>query len=578
MMPSSGLSRKPRCDPSGSLVWSVPRGPTGPRGYTGPAGSSVGGIVLDTLTPLTSTISLGSTEAPFKGLYLREEGALHIGSTTVTSNPSGTDDKLRAPRPSELAVDGGISAVRSLELRDSLGGQSIVLENVGSSTKLSSSLVIQGDLSFGTPSDPSSSVSISNSFGNINLPEGTLLAGKPLGLTGPTGPRGADSTVAGPTGPRGADSMVTGPTGLQGDASTVTGPTGLQGATGPAGNAISLGTITKIQNATSQIVCEINNSLSFGSGFYYYDNDADLINGYFITAAHCVMAITTNGVYVKISQALIQNPITNQWVSVNIEDIRIDGIADVALIKTNIDFTNHPERCLKLSTQTVYPGDECYVVGNPAGLDEDSISSGCVRDPNFCEHGGYQITDCVHVSAPGIGGNSGGPIVNSNGDVIGIYTFGMGNDECFGGGSNLSVLRATLPILKEGDNKQKLYLGIHWFILDAITRKTLFYSNQTSFDTNGLLIYRINESSPFFTILPEWSLLLKCVVDGTTIEFGNQNNQRSLGALLYYPVNTQVTIYYRKVYDDQVYQQVVTLNKTYADVSEILDGPLQTGY
>ena len=47
---------------------------------------------------------------------------------------------------------------------------------------------------------------------------------------------------------------------------------------------------------------------------------------------------------------------------------------------------------------------------------------------------------------------------------------------------------------------------------------------------------------------------------------------------MYYPVNTPVTIYYKKLNDAQVYQQVVTLNKTYANVSNELDGPLQTGF
>ena len=59
-------------------------------------------------------------------------------------------------------------------------------------------------------------------------------------VTGPTGPQGvtgADSTVTGPqgpTGPSGADSTVTGPTGPSGNDSVVTGPTGPIGSTGPA--------------------------------------------------------------------------------------------------------------------------------------------------------------------------------------------------------------------------------------------------------------------------------------------------------------------------------------------------------
>lgn len=51
------------------------------------------------------------------------------------------------------------------------------------------------------------------------------------GATGPTGPKGADSTVEGPTGPTGA----TGPQGPTGAASNVPGPTGPTGATGPTG-------------------------------------------------------------------------------------------------------------------------------------------------------------------------------------------------------------------------------------------------------------------------------------------------------------------------------------------------------
>ena len=53
-------------------------------------------------------------------------------------------------------------------------------------------------------------------------------------MQGPTGPTGADSTVAGPTGPTGV-----GPTGPTGATSTVAGPTGATGSTGPTGAALA---------------------------------------------------------------------------------------------------------------------------------------------------------------------------------------------------------------------------------------------------------------------------------------------------------------------------------------------------
>ena len=345
------------------------------------------------------------------------------------------------------------------------------------------------------------------------------------------------------------------------------------------GSGIPSNIVSKLQNATSQIFFRVgpNNLRYSGSGFYYYDTNADLANGCFITAAHCVMEIT-GGVYYKTTEAYIQNPITKQWITVNVNNIYVDGVADVALIRTGIDLTNYPQYCLRLNTGIVNAGDVCYLVGNPGGADEDSISLGCVRDPNFCEKDGFQVTNSIFVTSPGIGGNSGGPIVNKNGDVIGIYTFGLGTYETLGGGSNQSVLSSTLPVLKQyTDNKSKLYLGLDWYMLSPFSIK-LFYPNQKNFDTNGVVIWDINSLSPFAGILNWDNLLLKCVVNNKTIEFGNKNNERTPGVLLYYPIGTVITIFYKKLNDNTVYTANVHLNKTYANVPNILDGPLQSGF
>lgn len=111
----------------------------------------------------------------------------------------------------------------------------------------------------------------------------------------------------------------------------------------------------------------LNNITYSGSGFYYYDKPEDLSHGYFITAAHCVISVE-NDTYYKITVAFIQNPITTQWFKVNVGNIYVYGIADVALIRTDIDLTNHPEYCLKLNTGIVNSGDLCYVVGDPEEL------------------------------------------------------------------------------------------------------------------------------------------------------------------------------------------------------------------
>ena len=115
-----------------------------------------------------------------------------------------------------------------------------------------------------------------------------------------------------------------------------------------------------------------------------------------MTAAHCTMEVR-NQSYNKISQAYILNPITSCWYNIDVNNIYIDGVGDIALIKTNIDLTNYPNYCLKLADTDANAGDICYIIGNPGGFDEDSISIGCVRDPNYCDPEGYQIVDSIFV-------------------------------------------------------------------------------------------------------------------------------------------------------------------------------------
>jgi hypothetical protein len=349
---------------------------------------------------------------------------------------------------------------------------------------------------------------------------------------------------------------------------------------------ISSELVTKLQNATSKFQFTFDDLASHptniysGSGFYFYETPEDLIEGLFVTAAHCVSKIIENEdgskSRIKITCGYIQNPITSKYFKVDVNNIFIDGLADIAVIKTGIDFTQNSNFCLTINTGTVNAGDVCYVMGNPGALDEDSISNGIVRDSIWCDPSGKKITESIFISAPSSSGNSGGPIVDVNGEVIGMHSFSFNDYESFSGGPNKTVLSNSLSVLKGGnDYKSKLYLGVAWK-LPNIFDLNKYYANNNPFHAGGLIITSVDVISPFHTPDEQIAvddLIISCTVtsDNNIILFGNDINQTSLGKLLYYPLNTQINITYRKIGIYQDKNKTITLNKTYNDVEDHKD-------
>jgi S1-C subfamily serine protease len=324
-----------------------------------------------------------------------------------------------------------------------------------------------------------------------------------------------------------------------------------------------------VKNAVSQISVTFDNlSLVVGSGWFYYETLDDLQKGYYVTAAHCILNQSSN----LILSGYITNPITKNWQSININKIFYDGIGDVALIETGIDLTNYSNYALKIETNDINTGELCYVFGNPGGLDEDSISLGVVRDAHFVDTNGQQIVDSIFVSAPGIGGNSGGPILNENGNVIGLYTFGYNNTETFGGGINKYELQKSLSILKTlVNNKTKRYLGISWNIPNPyfISSK---YNNASSFSKKGVNITNVDQLSPFYNILNVNDLLLSVSLNGETIDFGSEYDQKSPGILLYNYEDITIDInYISNSQPNTIQTSSVLLDKTYNDVPNSKD-------
>ncbi|HUI70811.1 MAG TPA: trypsin-like peptidase domain-containing protein, partial [Spirochaetia bacterium] len=133
--------------------------------------------------------------------------------------------------------------------------------------------------------------------------------------------------------------------------------------------------------------------------------------------------------------------------------IGYDPTFDLALIKTEVNpsfiFGGY-------GGEQVSPGDRIYAIGSPAGL-EKTITSGIV---SAMGRHLLQMGDVMQVDVPLNPGNSGGPLLNDKGDLIGVGFAGLEQFQ----GLNFAVpyhwIEKILPALYKGGEVVHPWLGM----------------------------------------------------------------------------------------------------------------------
>lgn len=102
--------------------------------------------------------------------------------------------------------------------------------------------------------------------------------------------------------------------------------------------------------------------------------------------------------------------------------LAIDEEADLALLK--VDLPEEKSRVLPLSTTLPEEGEQIFLIGNPLRL-EGSVSDGIVSAVREVP----DVGRIIQVTAPVSHGNSGSPLFNMSGQVIGIVTVKVTNGQ-----------------------------------------------------------------------------------------------------------------------------------------------------
>jgi len=137
-----------------------------------------------------------------------------------------------------------------------------------------------------------------------------------------------------------------------------------------------------------------------------------------------------------------------------------DPVLDLALVKVEVE----PGYVFSGSAAgIVKPGDRIFAIGSPGGL-ENTITSGIVSATG---RRFLQVGDAMQVDVPVNPGNSGGPLLDEQGDLAGIVFAGIEQFE----GVNFAIpwywVERALPLLYAGGEAVHPWLGMALSEMDA---------------------------------------------------------------------------------------------------------------
>ncbi|HZB88155.1 MAG TPA: Do family serine endopeptidase, partial [Terracidiphilus sp.] len=189
-------------------------------------------------------------------------------------------------------------------------------------------------------------------------------------------------------------------------------------------------------------------------------------------------------------------------INVTLDDRRVfpaklvgtDKLNDLAVIK--IDARNLPTIAWGDSTQ-LHPGQTVLAFGSPFGYFQFSVTRGIVsalNRPNPYTDDPRKPGDFIQTDAAINTGNSGGPLVNAHGELIGINTFIITGSGSFAGAGFAipsQIARASADAIIKTGKVEHGYLGIS---MNDVTPENASFFNLT--DATGAIVSQVTPDSP----------------------------------------------------------------------------------
>lgn len=210
-------------------------------------------------------------------------------------------------------------------------------------------------------------------------------------------------------------------------------------------SVVSIVTSTKTTNFFGQS----QDSAAAGTGIIATSDGYIITNKHVINGANKVTVVLDDGTTYE-----------------NVKVVATDPLNDVAYLK--IDNVSDLKAATLGDSKTITVGQQVIAIGNALGMYQNTVTAGIVsgtgRSVTASDGSGSMsetLTDMIQTDAAINSGNSGGPLVNAAGEVIGINTATSATAENMGFAIPISSAKGMLNQLIETGKAERTYLGVY---------------------------------------------------------------------------------------------------------------------
>ena len=233
------------------------------------------------------------------------------------------------------------------------------------------------------------------------------------------------------------------------------------------------------QNGTSIFLDNSEQKLGLGSGIILSDN------GYILTNEHVAGSKYSN-CYVTLENGQTHNA-TVVWSDSNL---------DLAIVKITANGLYYIELA---DSDKINLADEVYAIGNPIGIEfQRTVTKGIISGIDRTiklqnDQTSSYMEDLIQTDATINEGNSGGPLVNKNGELIGVNTVKISDAEGIGFAVPINIIKPILEKLIQNGKFEEAYLGIYGYDKEVIP-----YLDSNLEIESGVYIASISADGPLF--------------------------------------------------------------------------------